>query len=87
MNTALFMFLGFVALTLVVTYFSAQKSVGANAYFAAGRRITAWQNGLAVAGDYMSAASFLGIAGMIAFNPDGFDFLHDRANGGRGHTR
>ena len=38
-----------------------------------GARITAWQNGLAVAGDYMSAASFLGIAGMIAFNGyDGF---------------
>ena len=36
-------------------------------YFAAGRRITGWQNGIAVAGDYMSAASFLGIAGIIAF--------------------
>ena len=64
---ALAMFLGFVALTLVITYFSARKSSGASAYFAAGRRITGWQNGLAVAGDYMSAASFLGIAGMIAF--------------------
>ncbi|MDQ6621923.1 MAG: cation acetate symporter, partial [Verrucomicrobiota bacterium] len=73
MNAALLMFLGFVAMTLVITYFSARKSVGASAYFAAGRRITAWQNGLAVAGDYMSAASFLGIAGMIAFNGyDGF---------------
>src|SRR6476660_1245936 len=73
MNTALFMFLGFVAATLVITYFSAKKSRGTSAYFAAGRRITGWQNGLAVAGDYMSAASFLGIAGMIAFNGyDGF---------------
>src|SRR3954467_3819061 len=73
MNVALFMFLGFVAITLVITYFSAKKSTGSSAYFAAGRRITAWQNGLAVAGDYMSAASFLGIAGMIAFNGyDGF---------------
>ena len=72
-KTALFMFLGFVAATLVITYFSARKSTGASAYFAAGRRITGWQNGLAVAGDYMSAASFLGIAGMIAFNGyDGF---------------
>jgi cation/acetate symporter len=69
----LFMFLGFVSLTLVITYFSARKSSGSNAYFAAGRRITGWQNGLAVAGDYMSAASFLGIAGMIAFKGyDGF---------------
>ena len=60
-------FLSFVLATLVITYFSARKSSGSSsAYFAAGRRITAWQNGLAVAGDYMSAASFLGIAGMIA---------------------
>jgi cation/acetate symporter len=67
------MFLAFVAATLVITWYSARKSSGANAYFAAGRRITGWQNGLAVAGDYMSAASFLGIAGMIAMNGyDGF---------------
>ena len=73
MNTALWMFLAFVAATLVITYFSAKKSQGASAYFAAGRRITGWQNGLAIAGDYMSAASFLGIAGMIAFSGyDGF---------------
>src|SRR4051794_942989 len=73
MNIALLMFLGFVAMTLVVTYFSAKRTKGTSAYFAAGRRITGWQNGLAVAGDYMSAASFLGIAGMIAFNGyDGF---------------
>ena len=72
-HTALFMFLAFVAATLVITYFSAKKSTGASAYFAAGRSITGWQNGLAVAGDYMSAASFLGIAGMIAFKGyDGF---------------
>src|SRR3954468_10546282 len=73
MTPALAMFLGFVVLTLVITYWSARRSQGASQYFAAGRRITAWQNGLAVAGDYMSAASFLGIAGMIAFNGyDGF---------------
>lgn len=72
-HTALWMFLAFVGATLVITYFSARRSAGASAYFAAGRRITGWQNGLAVAGDYMSAASFLGIAGMIAFNGyDGF---------------
>ena len=48
-------------------------SAGASAYFAAGRQITGWQNGIAVAGDYMSAASFLGIAGLIAFHGyDGF---------------
>ena len=65
--------MAFVAATLIITYFSARKSSGSSAYFAAGRRIRGWQNGLAVAGDYMSAASFLGIAGMIAFfGYDGF---------------
>jgi cation/acetate symporter len=67
------MFLGFVAVTLVITYWAARRSQGSTAYFAANRQITGWQNGLAVAGDYMSAASFLGIAGLIAFNGyDGF---------------
>lgn len=70
---ALFMFLLFIAVTLAITWWSARRSSGASAYFAAGRNITGWQNGLAVAGDYMSAASFLGIAGMIAFRGyDGF---------------
>lgn len=70
---ALGMFLAFVALTLVITYFSARKATGSTAYFAAGRSITGWQNGLAVAGDYMSAASFLGISGMICLKGyDGF---------------
>jgi cation/acetate symporter len=73
MTAALAMFLAFVLITLGITYWAARRSRGDVAYFAAGRRITAWQNGLAVAGDYMSAASFLGIAGMIAFNGyDGF---------------
>ena len=72
-HTALWMFLAFVAATLAVTWWSARHSSGPAAYFAAGRRITGWQNGLAIGGDYMSAASFLGIAGMIAFNGyDGF---------------
>src|ERR687883_1726805 len=73
MSTSLGMFLAFVAVTLVITYWAARRSSGAAAYFAANRQITGWQNGLAVAGDYMSAASFLGIAGLIAFNGyDGF---------------
>jgi cation/acetate symporter len=73
MTIALAMFLGFVALTLAITAWAARRSSGSVSYFAAGRRINAWQNGLAVAGDYMSAASFLGIAGLIAFNGyDGF---------------
>jgi cation/acetate symporter len=73
MSPALWMFLLFIAVTLWITYWAAQRSSGANAFFAAGRRMTAWQNGVAVAGDYMSAASFLGIAGIIAFQGyDGF---------------
>jgi cation/acetate symporter len=73
MSSALLFFLAFVALTLWITWWAAKRSSGPAAYFAAGRRITGWQNGLAVAGDYMSAASFLGIAGIIAFQGyDGF---------------
>src|SRR5919201_4127797 len=73
MSTSLLMFLAFVAVTLVITYWAARRSRGSSAYFAAGRSLTAWQNGIAVAGDYMSAASFLGIAGIIAFQGyDGF---------------
>jgi cation/acetate symporter len=67
------MFLGFIAVTLWITWWAARKSAGSSAFFAAGRSLRAWQNGVAVAGDYMSAASFLGIAGIIAFQGyDGF---------------
>lgn len=70
---ALGMFLAFVAVTLVITWLSARKATGSAAYFAAGRSIKGWQNGLAVAGDYMSAASFLGISGIICLRGyDGF---------------
>jgi cation/acetate symporter len=68
---SLAVFLAFVASTLGITYWAAKRSRGASAYFAAGRRITAWQNGFAVAGDFMSAASFLGLIGLIALQ--GFD--------------
>jgi cation/acetate symporter len=75
MTPALAMFLLFVAITLVITYWAARRSKSAAAFFTASRRITGWQNGVAVAGDYMSAASFLGIAGLIAFyGYDGFMF-------------
>src|ERR1700757_1884574 len=73
MSTPLLMFLVFIAITLGITYWASKRSAGASAYFAASRRVTGWQNGIAVAGDYMSAASFLGIAGIIAFQGyDGF---------------
>jgi cation/acetate symporter len=70
-SISLAVFLIFVASTLGITYWAAKRSRGASAYFAAGRRITAWQNGFAVAGDFMSAASFLGLIGLIALQ--GFD--------------
>src|SRR5579863_111912 len=74
-NTPLIMFLVFIAITLAITYWASKRSTGASAYFAASRQIKGWQNGIAVAGDYMSAASFLGIAGIIAFQGyDGFLF-------------
>src|SRR3954453_2468115 len=73
MSVPLIMFLIFIAITLGITYWAARRATGATAFFAANRQITGWQNGVAVAGDYMSAASFLGIAGLIAFNGyDGF---------------
>src|ERR1700750_1665833 len=73
MSTPLIMFLLFIGITLGITYWASKRSSGSSAYFAASRRITGWQNGIAVAGDYMSAASFLGIAGIIAFQGyDGF---------------
>ncbi|HSC56959.1 MAG TPA: cation acetate symporter [Nitrospira sp.] len=75
MSTSLVMFLVFIAITLGITYWASKRSSGASAYFAASRQIKGWQNGIAVAGDYMSAASFLGIAGIIAFQGyDGFMF-------------
>ncbi|MFZ3577568.1 cation acetate symporter [Virgibacillus sp. DJP39] len=67
------MFLAIVSLTLVITYFAAKKTQTTGDFYTAGGGLTGWQNGLAIAGDYLSAASFLGIAGAIAlFGFDGF---------------
>jgi cation/acetate symporter len=66
-------FVGFVAVTLGITYWAARKTKTAKEFYAAGRSISGFQNGLALAGDYMSAASFLGIAGMVATK--GYDGL------------
>ena len=63
----------FVALSLVITYAAARRTRNAEQFYAAGRRITGFQNGMALAGDYMSAASFLGIAGLVSLS--GFDGL------------
>ncbi len=63
----------FVAFTLGVTWWAARRSRSAAEFYAAGRSVTGFQNGLALAGDYMSAASFLGIAGLVALK--GYDGL------------
>ena len=63
--TAIVMFLGFVLLTLGITYWAAQRTKSAKDFYAAGGGITGLQNGLAIAGDYMSAASFLGISALV----------------------
>lgn len=69
--TAIALFAAIVGLTLVITYFAARKTKTANDFYTADGGLTGAQNGMAIAGDYMSAASFLGIAGMIALA--GFD--------------
>ena len=66
-------FFAFIALTLGITYWAARRTRTTEHFYAAGRTISAGQNGLALAGDYMSAASFLGIAGLVAMS--GFDGL------------
>lgn len=63
--TAIIMFLAFVAVTLVITYWAASRTKSAADFYAAGGGITGFQNGLAIAGDYMSAASFLGISALV----------------------
>ena len=71
--TAIVMFVAFVLATLGITYWAASKTKSAKDFYAAGGGITGFQNGLAIAGDYMSAASFLGIAGLVF--TAGFDGL------------
>jgi cation/acetate symporter len=65
---AITMFIIFVAITLVITYWAAKRTKTATDFYAAGRGITGLQNGMAIAGDYMSAASFLGIAALVYMN-------------------
>ncbi|MFC7093394.1 cation acetate symporter [Jeongeupia naejangsanensis] len=62
---AIIMFVLFVAFTLGITYWAARRTRSAKDFYAAGGGITGFQNGLAIAGDYMSAASFLGISALV----------------------
>jgi len=70
---AVLFFLLFVLATLAVTWWASQHTGTTREFYAAGRSITGLQNGLALAGDYLSAASFLGIAGIVATR--GYDGL------------
>jgi cation/acetate symporter len=70
---AISFFLAFIVGSLGITVWASRRTRTADQFYAAGRSVTALQNGLALAGDYMSAASFLGIAGLVAVS--GFDGL------------
>ena len=74
MNPAYFLFLVYIIVcTLVITYWAAKRSKTTPRFYVASGKLTGFQNGLAIAGDFISAASFLGIAGMIALRGyDGF---------------
>src|SRR5471030_1482870 len=72
-GVAMSFFFFFIAVTLGITYWAARKTRTTEQFYAAGRSVTARQNGFALAGDYMSAASFLGIAGLVSTT--GFDGL------------
>ena len=71
--TQTFFFLVFIGITLGITCWAARRTRTTEQFYAAGRTISAGQNGFALAGDYMSAASFLGIAGLVSTT--GFDGL------------
>ena len=68
---AIIFFIIFIITTLGITYWAAKRTKTTKEYYAAGRSVTGFQNGVALAGDYMSAASFLGICGMTALK--GYD--------------
>jgi cation/acetate symporter len=70
---AVAMFLLFVGITLMITYWASKRTQTARGFYTAGGGITGFQNGLAIAGDYMSAASFLGISALVYSS--GFDGL------------
>ncbi|SOC37372.1 solute symporter family protein [Ureibacillus acetophenoni] len=72
---AITMFLGIVGITLYITWWASKRTSTAKDFYTAGGGLKGWQNGLAIGGDYLSAASFLGIAGAVALTGfDGFYF-------------
>ncbi|MDO5666578.1 MAG: cation/acetate symporter ActP [Alcaligenaceae bacterium] len=68
---AIIMFLAFIVATMGITWWAARRTQSTSDFYTAGGGISGFQNGLAIAGDYLSAASFLGIAGMVYVS--GFD--------------
>src|ERR1051326_2046408 len=72
-SVAIGFFVLFIIITLGITYWAARRTRTTEHFYAAGRTISPGQNGFALAGDYMSAASFLGIAGLVSTS--GFDGL------------
>lgn len=70
---AIILFLAFVALTMVVTRWASRRTRTAEDFLAAGHAVSAKQNGMALAGDFVAAAGFLGIAGFVSLS--GFDGL------------
>ena len=68
---AIVMFAIFVGMTLAITYWAASRTKTASDFYTAGGGITGFQNGLAMAGDYMSAATLLGLTAMVYTN--GYD--------------
>src|SRR5699024_2073643 len=63
--TAIIMFFVFVIATLYITFWAANKTKSASDFYTAGGGLSGFQNGLAIAGDYLSSASFLGISAMV----------------------
>ena len=76
---------GIIALTMAITYWAAKRTHTTAEFYAANRSISGFQNGWAIAGDYLSAASFLGIAGLAKVSGlAGSAFLHTANNS---HTK
>ena len=72
-QSAMYFFLLFVATTLAITWWAARRTHTADAFFAAGHKITTWQNGVALAGDFIAGSAFLGVTGIASLS--GFDAL------------
>jgi cation/acetate symporter len=72
-TTTVLIFAFFMTITLGITLWAMRRTRTKEDFFAAGRSITAWQNGLALAGDFMGAATLLGVVGLVSLR--GFDGL------------